>query len=91
MNGWKNFETWACSLWLNNDETVYWHWMDAAKAALDTAGGDKDRAADILAGQIKGNLTENAPDMGAGLYAELLGNGLQNIDYVEIARAFLEG
>lgn len=91
MNGWKNYQTWACNLWLTNEESSYFYWMNAGKSALNDADGDREQAACMLADQIKDALTENAPEMGgACLYSDLLGKALQDIDYIEVAKAFLE-
>ena len=32
-NGWANYETWCIALWLNNEETSYRYWRDAAQQA----------------------------------------------------------
>jgi hypothetical protein len=31
-NGWTNYETWAVSLWLGNEESSYRHWAYTAQA-----------------------------------------------------------
>ena len=33
-NGWTNYETWACNLWLTNDEGMY-HWSRSLESSQD--------------------------------------------------------
>ena len=89
MNGYKNFETWNCYNWLTVDESSVFKWEKAAKEALET-GGDKDEAAIILSKQIKEAVESEAPELEPGLYIDLLNAALQEIDYVEVAAAFIE-
>ena len=91
QNGWTNFETWSAYNWLTVDEQTTKEAEQAAAAALDEADGDRDAAADILAPQLKKRVTDNAPDLGASLYADILDEALEHsINYNEIAAAFLE-
>lgn len=90
MNGWKNYETWACNLWLTNEEPVYRYWTAAAKETLKAENGDKTRAAYTLAERIKDELEDGAPEIGASLYADIMTAALQRIDYIEVATAFLD-
>lgn len=44
----------------------------------------------MLADKMKEQITDEAPDMGASLYSDLLGSALQNIDDHEVATAFIK-
>lgn len=89
-NGWSNFETWDAYNWQTADETRTKQAEDAAAAAMEAAGGDKDKAIAILSDQLKKMIQEAAPDLGAGLYTDLIDAGLKEINYKEIAAAFYD-
>lgn len=61
-----------------------------SKRSLRNRGGDKDEAAIILSKQIKEAVESEAPELEPGLYIDLLNAALQEIDYVEVAAAFIE-
>ncbi len=102
--GWLNYETWAVNLWLENDQGVDRNWREQAKIcyieACDnsddypTSFNQMDRAAFRLADCVKDTLEELNPltdDRPANLYTDLLQAALSEVNYDEIARAWLCG
>ena len=78
-NGWSNYPTWNVNLWLSNDEGLY----------SVVSRGPYERAA--LADYIKTFVRDElAPDLGASFAADLLGYALDQVDWYEIADAWIE-
>lgn len=92
-NGWTNYETWAVNLWIGNEEGAYLHWQEQALAAKalpeDSAWGNRT-ASITLQNKLKREITEEAPDLGCTLYADLLTAALSSVNWTEIADALLE-
>jgi hypothetical protein len=100
-NGWTNYETWAVHLWLTNEEGTYNYWREQA-AFLKSDKGiaihasrneflNRDRIPPYyLAEQLKEEITEQAPLATASVYSDLLGAALSEVNWNEIAEAFLE-
>jgi len=88
-NGWTNYETWAAYIWMTSEEGTYKAWTQEARAAKEEAG-DKLAARGILAERMQEAIEENAPDLPASLYSDLLGRAIGRIDFLEVAAAFLE-
>lgn len=98
-NGWHNYETWAVNLWLSNEQTSSQYWSDAAREAIKQAPKDDrvpkiwtaDEAARFnLADQLKSELEDMAPDLGATLWADLLNAAMSEVNWAEIAAALIE-
>lgn len=93
-NGWSNYPTWAVNLWLSNDEPLY---REALEIAADVKRGQIDGQADpnfgrgVLAESYKHWVTDElAPDLGATFAADLLGYALSEVNWIEIADAWIE-
>ena len=83
--GWKNYETWAVGLWIDNEQSTQEMMSEwARKASL----GKNPRA--VLADQIKELVEENAPDLGATLYSDLLTAAISEVDWFELAKNYLD-
>lgn len=93
-NGWKNYETWAVALWIDNEEGSYNRRCELAREAKEEAGEEDEdgrTAEGLLADQLKTWIREEEiPDLGASLYADLLGAALDEVDWYEIAENWLE-
>jgi hypothetical protein len=85
-NGWKNYPTWAVNLWLSNDEPLYHEALERAQNPL-VAPGDRIAVADEFKTWVRDDL---APDLGASFAADLLGYALDQVDWLEIADAWIE-
>ena len=99
-NGWTNYETWNCALWLNNDSGSYYYWTEQAEEAVKNAieSGPRydfmsvrDEAATSLADMLKTEIEEGIPQEmeNASMYADMLNAALSEIDYREIADHYI--
>lgn len=90
-NGWTNYETWNVALWIDNEQGSYNHWREQArhcyKWASDRGTGltKKEQAVIDLAQLLKDAVNEDAPDLGASMYADLLNAALSEVNWQEIA------
>ena len=98
-NGYRNYETWNCSLWLNNDESSYMFWKDAAADALKSSRDKKDAVLQLM-NQMKEavendyeeflSVQKNGGVSISGMFCDLLKNAISKIDFYEVASSFIE-
>lgn len=91
-NGFTNYETWAVSLWIGNEESSSTYWAGVAADQMRRARmfahpvySVSEDARYHLADLLKDELTEAAPDLGASMYADLLNAALSEVDWANIA------
>lgn len=94
-NGWRNYETWLTNLWLSNDQGTYEYWRDKARDAWQEAettgtGSRAEEARCILAQWLKDETDDHNPCSQASLYTDLLNAALSEVNWYEVAEAFLE-
>jgi hypothetical protein len=94
-NGWKNYETWAVALWLDNEESSYNKAHRMARAAWRDAEADDhftrdERAMLALSDGIKEWVEESNPCADrADLWADLMNAALSEVDWREVAEHYL--
>lgn len=94
-NGWKNYETWLVKLWLDNEEGTYnlqKDWLEQAKAEPKHEYWTPEETVKFtLADLIKEFIEEEAPDLGASMYSDLINAALSEVDWQEIADNIISG
>ena len=92
-NGWTNYETWNVALWLGNDEGTYNLVREMAQEAREsdraTTGYMGATPALVLADALEDMVKTMAPDLGASMFADLLGAALSDVRWYEIAENIL--
>ena len=94
-NGWTNYETWAVNLWLDNEEGTHDYWREQAQSqwnlATPTSYSTREEVAiQCLAEVLKDEHDEARPEM-PGVYGDLLGAALEEVNWREIAVHFMDG
>jgi hypothetical protein len=96
-NGWKNYETWAVALWIDNEQAWQEQAQEMAQRARDLAREGahavwtpEEATRYGLADSLKDWVgSELIPDLGASLAADLLGAALSEVDWSEVADHYL--
>jgi len=96
-NGWYNYETWCVNLWLTNEESSANYWCEAAQLSFrhaiikhESYFTISEQARLDLAKQLKDEIEETAPDLGASMWTDMLNASLSEVNWNEIANGFLE-
>lgn len=88
-NGWANYPTWAVNLWIENDEGLYRYFRDKISEIKEDNADDPDAQLSELGQAIKEFIEENAPELGASVYSDLIGFAMDSVNYWEIAENML--
>ena len=99
--GWPNYETWCVHLWLSNDEGTYRYCRALAAECRAEAPNDQrvtdgvwpeaDATKFLLSDRLKEFVTDLNPlSDEATMFADLMNAVLSEVDWHEVAEAFLE-
>ena len=81
-NGWSNYETWNFKLWLDNDEPSYKRTQELVK---DSQGDVR-----LLAYRLKNMANDEAPEIQASFYSDVMMASVREVNYYEVAQSLLE-
>lgn len=84
-NGWSNYETWAMHLWLDNEQDSQERCLEIAQECM----GNEHERYDV-AHLLESEIEEVMPDLGASVWADLLNAAWSEIEWYEIADAYLD-
>jgi hypothetical protein len=88
-NGWTNYETWVTALWIDNDQSSYYHRCSLVEQIKEEYS-QKDQRIYQLADSLKDWIEELNPIADtANLFTDLLNSALGEVDWQEIAENFL--
>ena len=91
-NGWTNYETWAVSLWMDNEQHVQRYWADEAQTATKQAEplvwlADRIQEEHESACQ---QMLDDSVHYKTGPFADLLNAALSEVNWREIAQHLLD-
>ena len=88
-NGWQNYETWLASLYLDG---VDWHnFVDELLGGEEDEEITEDKKVEMLAEFLKDYIEEEVDMAGLnGFLDDLLTRAISEIDFTELATAFLD-
>lgn len=94
-NGYTNYETWNCALWLDNEQGANEEMRDQAESLVenmeDIFDEEEVQATTSLLGdaikQMVDNMEEFSNLPATGMFADLLQGALREIDYYDIAES----
>jgi hypothetical protein len=97
-NGWANYETWNCKLWIDNEQGSQEYWREVARWAQANPVENEymtleRRIVHALADNIKEQFEEQAEAWMKGqasFFADIFNAGLSRVNWHEIAESLIE-
>ena len=99
-NGWTNYETWCVALWLDNEASSSAYWREQAEECCRAAPESRrvhewgftphETARMALAQRLEEDIHEADPLPESGLYSDLLGAALSEVNWYEIAGHYVD-
>jgi len=89
-NGWTNRETWACMLWLTNDENIYNEFLTTVKVAKEESHNSRFQVSESirtfveLLRDTRGSMTARHTDTLFSMFDDI--GSLWRVNWGEIAR-----
>ena len=87
-NGWTNYGTWIWALWARNEEGSDSYWDERVEELCRVEDDDAD-AIGALASEIERSIEDNAPELGASFYSDVLNANLSEVNTYEIAENWI--
>ena len=87
-NGWTHYETWNYKLWLDNDEKGYNLIQSLVKSVIKTER-EKNQVFK-MSELLKVECMNNEPNLKPSIYSDVLGASLKEVNFHEIAEAYIE-
>ncbi|MBE9594634.1 MAG: hypothetical protein IMF19_14275 [Proteobacteria bacterium] len=84
--GWSNYETWAVKLRIDKEQGTQEYYLDMTRLFLR----NPEKGISDLADKLKELIEAEAPDIEAGMYADLLNAAISEIDFFELAEALID-
>lgn len=93
-NGWKNYETWAVKLWIDNDQGQQEFYDEQAEQVLKRARKTQvltkqEAAIYEFANMLKADHKANMPEVN-GVWSDLLQSAIDSVSWDEISRSIIE-
>lgn len=93
-NGWKNYETWAVALWMDNEQGTADAYRERAQKIYANAETHypftkEENAILAFSEALKEEYEENTPTS-TGVYADLLNAALSEVNWYEIAKHYID-
>jgi hypothetical protein len=97
-NGWSNYETWNFKLWADNDEPTYKKVQSLIKEVLNTrtrgvticSKSKTDLAVALLSHSLRELAHNEAPEIQASFYSDVMMASVREVNYDEVAEHLLE-
>jgi hypothetical protein len=89
-NGWWNYETWNCKLWLDNDQANYENIKDHIDHLKVKSNLTKNDLVYKLSQYLEHLINMETPELKASMYSDMLSASLREINFLEIAEAYYE-